>query len=510
MKESDDLYRLIHSMSKQEKRHFRLFAGASYTRAGGNNYLRLFDAIEKQKAYDEKKIKEKFKGETFILHYPSEKKYLESIIHRTLRNYHSKTNTDVQVKELLIDAEVLFERSLNDLCRKALKKAKELCYRHERLTFIPEITRLESRLLDLQHLDEIYKEEQYTLKNIYVINRYRILSNKVAKLVANAHHLRKKTEWKELERIMRDPLLRNEECAVTFTAKIYYFYIKGVFFELKGDLHSAYSLRKRFVEVTESDKTRMKTQARNYLSALNNLVISQMELKKFAEAQETVEKIRSVPLWPGLQKKEDILISSYVFASILQMNIFIRTGEFEKGISSAKEAEHLLRKYEGRIHPQFAIVIRNSIKYIYFGTDEFKKALRWSNSVMDDKTDVRHDIKAMSRIFNLILHFELGNTDLMEYIIPSTYRFLMKSQRLFKVETIVLNYLRRSAHIGNKKEIVSSFRKLHRELLPLAKDPYEKKAFEEFDLLAWLESKIQGRSFASVIKSKRGEIDTKE
>src|SRR6185369_3664972 len=96
------------------------------------------------------------------------------------------------------------------------------------------------------------------------------------------------------------------------------------------------------------------------------------------------------------------------------------------------------------------------------------------------------DIQAMARIFNLILHYELGNTDLMEYIIKSTYRFLLKSQRLYKVESMVLNYLRKNAFLTTEKEILESFRKLHRELLPLAQDRFEKKAFEEFDILSWL------------------------
>src|SRR5438105_4276010 len=116
MIESDDLFRLIHALSMQEKRHFKIFAKSSYTRQGENNYIRLFDAVGKQKKYNEKKIKEKFHRETFIKHYASEKKYLYAMIQRSLRNYHSETNADVKIKELLIDAEVLFEKNLGDLC----------------------------------------------------------------------------------------------------------------------------------------------------------------------------------------------------------------------------------------------------------------------------------------------------------------------------------------------------------------------------------------------------------
>jgi hypothetical protein len=491
MTSSDELFQLIRGLSMQEKRHFKIFAKGSYTRNGDNNYLRLFEAIERQKVYNEKKIRAKFKGETFIKHLPSEKHYLFSLILRSLRNYHSETNTDVRIKELLIDAEVLQQKSLPELSRKALRKAKKLAYRYERLAFIPEIVRLESRLFDLAKLDEVYAEEQSALQKISTINQYRTLSNKVARLVATAHHLRKSSELRTLEQVMKHPLMKNEKFADTFTARIYYFYIKGVYFELKGDIENGYRFRKRFVELMEGEPQLLEIQARNYLSALNNLAISEMELEKFDEALITVEKIRELPQRTKAGRSEDVRISSFIFSAILEMNIYIRTRQYQKGVFIAKHTEEGLKRYEGKIHPQFGIVLQNSIKYIYFGAGELKKALLWSNKVItNNDPGIRDDIKAMARIFNLILHFELGNTDLMEFIIPSTYRFLLKSQRLFKVETVILQYLKRSAHIGTQKEIISSFRKLYKELLPLAKDPYEKKAFEEFDIIAWLAGKL--------------------
>ncbi|HEY6159976.1 MAG TPA: hypothetical protein VI112_02105, partial [Bacteroidia bacterium] len=253
MTSSDELFQLIRGLSMQEKRHFKIFAKGSYTRNGDNNYLRLFEAIERQKVYNEKKIRAKFKGETFIKHLPSEKHYLFSLILRSLRNYHSETNTDVRIKELLIDAEVLQQKSLPELSRKALRKAKKLAYRYERLAFIPEIVRLESRLFDLAKLDEVYAEEQSALQKISTINQYRTLSNKVARLVATAHHLRKSSELRTLEQVMKHPLMKNEKFADTFTARIYYFYIKGVYFELKGDIENGYRFRKRFVELMEGE-----------------------------------------------------------------------------------------------------------------------------------------------------------------------------------------------------------------------------------------------------------------
>ncbi len=46
------------------------------------------------------------------------------------------------------------------------------------------------------------------------------------------------------------------------------------------------------------------------------------------------------------------------------------------------------------------------------------------------------------------------------------------------------------------------FKELHAELLPLTKDPYERSVFGLFDIMSWLESKIQGKTFAAIVKEK--------
>jgi hypothetical protein len=50
MKPSNELHDLIKSLTKSEKRFFKLH---SSLQAGDKNYLRIFDAIDKQKVYDE-------------------------------------------------------------------------------------------------------------------------------------------------------------------------------------------------------------------------------------------------------------------------------------------------------------------------------------------------------------------------------------------------------------------------------------------------------------------------
>ena len=53
---SEELFQLIKSLSKQEKRYFKLYA-SRHVIGEKNKYVQLFDAIDKQAAYNEEKIK---------------------------------------------------------------------------------------------------------------------------------------------------------------------------------------------------------------------------------------------------------------------------------------------------------------------------------------------------------------------------------------------------------------------------------------------------------------------
>ena len=116
MKASDDLFNLVRSLNKNEKRYFRLLSGLH---AGEKKFLLLFDAVDSQKEYDEETIKKKFRKEKFIRQLTFTKNYLYKSILKSLESYHS--SADSEIKNLLHRVEILFEKGLYAQCGKLLK-----------------------------------------------------------------------------------------------------------------------------------------------------------------------------------------------------------------------------------------------------------------------------------------------------------------------------------------------------------------------------------------------------
>ena len=59
-------------------------------------------------------------------------------------------------------------------------------------------------------------------------------------------------------------------------------------------------------------------------------------------------------------------------------------------------------------------------------------------------------------------------------------------------------------------EIKGFLRSLHSELKKFEDDPYEKRAFLYLDIISWLESKINNKPVADIIKEKALIINRKE
>jgi len=91
---------------------------------------------------------------------------------------------------------------------------------------------------------------------------------------------------------------------------------------------------------------------------------------------------------------------------------------------------------------------------------------------------------------NLVIHFELKNFELLRYLLISTYRFLYKREKLFKVELLVLEFIRKLPKVKNEHELSFLFIRMQKELKKLKPDKFEKNAFEYFDFSQWVNSKV--------------------
>ena len=105
-KVNEALFELIQSMTKSEKRYFKLLS-SRHTIGNENNYILLFNAIEKQTEYSEEQLFSMFKGQAFLNRFSITKKRLYDHILSSLDAFHAANSIDAQLFKMLHSADIL-------------------------------------------------------------------------------------------------------------------------------------------------------------------------------------------------------------------------------------------------------------------------------------------------------------------------------------------------------------------------------------------------------------------
>ena len=509
MKASHDLFELIKSLEQTEKRYFKVYA-SFHIIGEKNNYVKLFEAIAKQNVYDEKKIIHLFRKEKFTKNFSVAKAYLYNLLLKSLRAYHSFNSPDLQIKEFLEYTEILYKKGLYKQSSKLLSKAKEISYEYEKYSLSLEVLNWEKKILNVESFsftDEtkwnvIIKNEEQTIENLINLNKYWDLYARMFMLVKKKGPSRNHRDLEQYNTIIKSAPLNNEKNTFSYNTNYLHYTTYINFFYSQGDFLNYYKYNKKLLKITESYPKQIKEEDGKYTAVLHNFLIGCVELKKFDEFYPALEKLRAMST-----KKLTSQIKIFVLSYSLELGMYINTGEFENAKKAAHEVESALKKYQNKISAEYRMVFYYQLFYIYFGLDQFKKALSWLNKILnntEDKNTIRSDIYSFAMILNLITQYELKNNYLLDYIIRSTYRFLYKKEKLYKFETIIMQFIRKKmTKINTKKEQAKAFKELKKEIEEsISKDTFEKKALQYFDFISWLESKIEGRSFAEIV-SKR-------
>jgi hypothetical protein len=138
---------------------------------------------------------------------------------------------------------------------------------------------------------------------------------------------------------------------------------------------------------------------------------------------------------------------------------------------------------------------------LYFGSGDNERAIDYLQKIINWKVDLRTDLQCYARLLHLIAHYELGNTEILEYLIKSVYRFMAKMNSLSPVEEEMFRFLRNSLALSAGSE-KAAFAHLLEKIKAFENDPRETRTFAYLDVISWLESKVEGVPVQEVIRRK--------
>jgi len=504
---NNNLFQLIKGLSSSEKRYFKL-AVQKDGHTANQKFLRLFELVAAQEQYSEAQILAE--EPSFIPTQMSNlKAHLYQKILQSLRAYERSSIRDIQTRELIDHAQILYKRSLYGQCVKVLQKAKKLAQKHHNLELLLEVFKWEKQVLsqtvgkgNTKRVDAIVEQVRDVNNRINNINSFSNISMKLNAWYLQKGFVRNQQDYLKINAILEDGLPKFEESALSFYEKLHLYNLYVDYFFFIQDFEQGREYAQKWVQLIE-ERHDLAHYLDHYLKGLNRLMIAQYKLMRYTDFVANHRRMKSIPQQPGveLDPNSALKLQKYTYSHLF--NKFFMVGDFDMGVALFTRIKPALEQFITQLDKHSRLVMYYKIACLYFGNNNFIECIHWLNRIINTESqDLREDVHSFARIINLVCHFELGHTEVIPYYLRSTYRYLSKSDHLHLFQKYILGFIKRLEGSMSNRDLNEEFKNLRLQLLSLVDSPFEKRAFIYFDIISWLESRIEGRSVSGIIKEK--------
>jgi hypothetical protein len=95
---------------------------------------------------------------------------------------------------------------------------------------------------------------------------------------------------------------------------------------------------------------------------------------------------------------------------------------------------------------------------------------------------------------------------MIQYNILSTYRFLQKKQNFVSFQQLIMKFLRNIKKTDTRSKTIKQFALLKQQMKKIENNRFEKRAFIYFDMVSWLESKIENKTMQEIVQEKAKQL----
>ena len=510
----DNLFVLLKSLTKSEKRQFKLYVGRMDSNED-SKFLNLFNLLDKMKKYDEKKIIESNIVTKQQLSNLKAHLYKQILISLRLNPQHK--NIKLHIRSQIDFATILYQKGLYKQSLKILDKAKSYALKYDENTSAYEIVEFEKLIESLyvtrsltNRTDELVTQTNHLKQLNNVSSSLSNISLQLYEKLIKAGYAKSDSESKEIKTIFDEKIKYYNPEKFGFREKLIYYQSWVWYSLLAQDFLSSYKYASKWIDTFNNKPEMIKIHPVYYLKGYNFLLEALSLIKypsKFKNRLDDMIEVVEDESFP-VNQNLNALIFLYKYNNLF--NLHVLEGTFKESINIIPEVLDGIEKNKNFIDHHHIMLLYYKIACMYFTVDEFDKCIRYTSLIMRNKNiKMREDLQCFTRILNLIAHWEAGLDFNLDKIIKETYNYLDKLNDLHEVQKTILKYLNGLENIY-PGEIKGFLRNLYNELKKYEDDPYEKRAFLYLDIISWLESKIDRKPLQNIIKEKAILINRKE
>lgn len=486
------LFELITSMTRSEKRYFKIYV-RTHSSKHVEDYVSLFSMVEAQEEYDEAELTRKMDKLGSKQRFAVMKHRLFEKVVDALESFQRTSNEEMGIRHELNRAQVLLNRGMTraaeSILRKAQKKAAaieahELILTAETLLLRAGVV-LEEETHSASYLTEQIKEE-HDLIHIRT-NLFQSIQNqgRVRTEVGIDTSMVQERFAQTLED--KDSALRSQYLAHHGMSAL--LFARNEIDESLEEVKHCMSMLKEHEHIKKEFPLAL-------IDLLANSCYINLRQHKVEQAYGHIQELLSLEV-EDLSERERIRYSGALIQSLL----FYLNREEDINMSNRLEIE--LRNYE-KDRWEYSAGIRAGIDYglglLRHRQGRRGDGLRSLNRILNDgeihrDTDVYH----RTLVLTTVLHIESGDKEWMAHSARALKRYLNPRGLMNGVETILLDYVADHRRSRSEEGQERALRQFIIRLRSIRKDSLERQSFEYFDFLQWAEDQLGEEDHSSMV-----------
>lgn len=502
----DSLFILVKSLSKSEKRQFKLYVG----RLGVNSdakFLALFNLLDRLKTYDESQILGS--GIVKKSQLSNLKAHLYKQILISLRLNPVNQNIRVQIREQLDFATILYQKGLYKQSLKLLDKAKNMAIVNEEKNVAYEIVELE-KIIETQYItrsiperaDELANQAKHLSQQNVIASKLSNLSLQLYSMMLKVGYVRSDEDLKSVNDYFDFALPEYKIEDLGFREKLWLYKAFLWHSLLIQDFLSAYKYSSKWVDLFYENNEMIALNPVFYLKGNHYLLESLFFVRYSSQFRQTLERLEQMVASDSFPKNDNIASLAFLYVNSNKLNLHFLEGTFEKGLYLVNIIEYGIKKHKERIDEHHIMILYYKIACLYFGVGDNKNCIAYLKKIINNRQlKMREDLLCFARVLSLVAHYEAGMDYHLEVQLKSTYKFLLKMNDLHAVQHEMIKFLRGLGDIY-PTELKAEFQKLYDNLKQYENHPYEKRAFLYLDILSWLEGHLKNQPVSEIIRQK--------
>jgi effector-binding domain-containing protein len=504
MNKTDSLIILIKSLSKAEKRYFRLLADLQ---SGDKAYLALFDLLDGDRSLVE--VYARFEKEQEGRCVEMAAKHLYRVLLDCLLRLREKQDVQTEICNRITKAGILFERGLTDDSFDELGKAKLLATDFEHDLLLQLIRRTELKYLSACDFKGISERElvgkqmkvNEIMKYSRNINQHLQLYDILKHRLTYKGYARSDKQKEDLNDLVLSELhLIANSSYRGFEAEKLHLLFQATYYLNSGNYKSAIRYYQELINLFEENKHLLLNPPIYYLSALRGILDSLRMAGLYREMSFFLSKLHEME--QGDYPVEFILnVRTQLY--LYESSRLLHTGDFERAKRLMKEAEEGLFKKIPLMGLEDRLKLHLGSAILYLSTGEYVPA-RKSMKIIFSSGKLYHVLPPYktARLVNLILQAELGNYDFFENEINSIKRNIRYEKQVYATEKLLFKFVQAYPLPSYEKSRKKLWEQFHREFAKIRQSKYERRLLQTFDFLSWIEYKLTRRPFAEILQEK--------